>query len=112
MTIYWIELFSTHDFIHTWRGKGSVTVILWGEDFAADDEHVEFCCPLFSCEDPSLNCGIVDVMYDIVLPSNCLLNICLLGGGLDFFVSGNTPIHTLVSLVHFKGVLFSATRIP
>ena len=105
--------------MHSCRGKGSVTVIICGEDIAADDKHVESWCPPISCEDPLLKCCILQLLAcvllcDVVLPSskfNCLLDSCLLGGGLDFSVSGDTPVHALVSLVRFKGPLFSATRV-
>ena len=57
-----------------------------------------------------INC--MCVMYNIILlsfKSNCLLDNFLLGGGLDFSVSGDTPVDALVSLVRLKRSLFSAT---
>lgn len=48
-------------FIHSCRDKGSVAVIICGEDIAADDKHVESWCPPISCEDPLLKCCIVEL---------------------------------------------------
>ena len=41
--------------LHSCRGKGSITVNSRGDV----DSDVESCCPLISCEDPLLYCGIV-----------------------------------------------------